>query len=93
MYSQMNMWRQLVNAIDEKVTEYCNEADCREPGTQLWTNVSTGDVVLGEKPLEPGYEGRDIEWFVGRDEDGDLMPELDLIEDYASQWFDFRQLE
>ena len=71
MYSQMNMWRQLVDAIDEKVTEYCNEAD-------LW---------------EPGYEGRDVDWFTYRDEDGDLMPDLDLIEDYASGWFDFRQLE
>ena len=93
MYSQMNMWRQLVDAIDEKVTEYCNEADLWEPGTQLWTNAATGDVVLGEKPLEPGYEGRDVDWFTYRDEDGDLMPDLDLIEDYASGWCDFRQLE
>ena len=93
MYSQMNMWRQLVDAIDEKVTEYYNEADLWEPGTQLWTNAATGDVVLGEKPLEPGYEGRDVDWFTYHDEDGDLMPDLDLIEDYASGWFDFRQLE
>ena len=50
-------------------------------------------MILGEKPLQPGYEGRDVDWFTYRDEDGDLMPDLDLIEDYASQWFDFRQLE
>lgn len=93
MYSQMNMWRQLVGAIEEKVAEYCNEADLWGPGTQLWTCAATGDVILGEKPLQPGYEGRDVDWFTYRDEDGDLMPDLDLIEDYASQWFDFRQLE
>ena len=91
MYSQMNMWMQLVNAIEEKVSEYCNEADCWGPGTVLWTNAGTGDVILGEKPTEPGYEGRDVDWFTYRDEDGDLMADLDLIEDYASQWFDFRQ--
>ena len=27
------------------------------------------------------------------DEDGDLMPDIDLIEEYASQWFDFRLAE
>lgn len=93
MYSQLSMYRQLVGEITEKVEEYCNEADCWEAGTQLWTNAATGDVVLGEKPQEHGYEGRDVDWFVYRDEDGDLMPDLDLIEDYASGWFDFRQLE
>ena len=92
MYNQMNMWRQLVSAIEEKVSEYCNEADLWEPGTQLWTNASTGDVILGAKPDDANYEGRDVDWFTYHDEDNILMPNLDLIEDYASQWFDFRQL-
>lgn len=87
----MSLYRQLVGEITEKVEEYCNEAASWEPGTQLWTNAATGDVVLGEKPREPGYEGRDVEWFVYTDEDGDLMPDVELIEDYASGWFDFRE--
>jgi len=92
MYSQLNMWRQLVNAIEEKVSEYCNEADLWEPGTQLWTNAGTGNVVLGDKPDEPNFEGCDVERFTCHDGNGDLMPDLDFIEDYAYQWFDFRQL-
>ncbi len=93
MYSQLSMYRQLVGAITEKIDEYCIEADCWEPGTQIWTNAAIGEVVLGDKPAEPGYEGRDVDSFVCRDEAGYLEPDVDLIEDYASGWFDFRQLE
>ena len=93
MYSQLSMYRQLVGEIAEKVEEYCHEADCWERGTQLWTCAATGDVVLGEKPMRPGYEGHDVDGFVCRNEDGDLVPDVDQIEDYASGWFDSRLVE
>lgn len=48
-------------------------------------------MVLGDKPQEEGYEGREITYFVLHDEDGDLVPDYDCIEDYALQWFDLRQ--
>ncbi len=91
MYDQMLEWRVLSDCIIEKVMEYIDEADAWESGTLLWTNGHTGDVVLGEKPQEEGYEGRDVTYFVLHDEDGDLVPDYDCIEDYASQWFDLRQ--
>ena len=46
MYSQMNMWRQLVDAIDEKVTEYCNATWTRDIRSEIHSVFSMDSGIL-----------------------------------------------
>ena len=71
--------------------EFIDEFDMWPEDTTLWVEGESATVNLGEGDQKFPGEGRPAILFVHTDEDGDKEPDIDYIEDFASQWFDFRQ--
>ena len=79
-----------MDCIIDKVWEFIDEFDMWPEDTTLWVEGESAAVNLGEGDLKFPGEGRPAILFVHTDEDGDKEPDIDYIEDFASQWFDFR---
>ena len=92
MRTQLHNWRVLVDCIIDKVWEFIDEFDMWPEATTLWVEGESAAVNLGEGDQKFPGEGRPAILFVHTDEDGDKEPDIDYIEDFASQWFDFRQV-
>lgn len=92
MRKQLHEWRVLVDCIIEKVWEYIDELELEYWGDDatLWVEAESATVNLGEGDQKFPGEGRPASLFVRTNEDGSKEPDGDYIEDYASQWFDFR---
>lgn len=90
MRTQLHNWRVLVDCIIDKVWEFIDEFDMWPEDTTLWVEGESAAVNLGEGDQKFSGEGRPAILFVHTDEDGDKEPDIDYIEDFASQWFDFR---
>ena len=79
-----------MDCIIDKVWEFIDEFDMWPEDTTLWVEGESATVNLGEGDHKFPGEGRPAILFVHTDEDGDKEPDIDYIEDFASQWFDFR---
>ena len=90
MRTQLHNWRVLVDCIIDKVWEFIDEFDMWPEDTTLWVEGESAAVNLGEGDQKFPGEGRPAILYVPTDEDGDKEPDIDYIEDFASQWFDFR---
>ena len=91
MRKQLHDWRILVDCILDKVFDYIDEFDSWGQDAVLWVEGNTATVNLGMGFVKYPGEGRPAILFTRLDDDGDRHPDIGYIEDYAYQWFDFRQ--
>ena len=91
MRQDLHSWRILVDLIIDKVWEYIDEFDLWEKEVTLWVDAESEAVNLGEGNEKRSGVGSPISPFIATEEDGTMSPNVDYIEEYAYQWFDFRQ--
>lgn len=90
MGKQFHDWKVLVDMIFDKVSEFIDAQNGWGPETNLWIDIESNSVSLAEPDQVLTGENVPVIKLVGVNDSGDLEPDGDLIEDYASQWFDFR---